>query len=118
MNTSDSLHRQSHAPEVQTLDDELRGFFLKEMPEPWPTFRMPTPAHSPHDRLLQKSRWALAASIALIFGGTLLLAGQFDGSRQLPTTPGRAEAKNRPSLQGPHSPRPRRLATPTLQLDH
>jgi hypothetical protein len=52
------------------LDALLRGFFGSELPNPWPALAL-RPAPSPPRGRLLRSRLALAASVALLFAGTL-----------------------------------------------
>jgi hypothetical protein len=67
-------------------DGLLRAFFRAELPQPWPAFRRPddrdraaTPAR-PRSWTAARSRLALAATVAVLLLGTLLLSGQFHGS--------------------------------------
>jgi hypothetical protein len=65
------------------LDGLLRTFFRSQMPQPWPVPPMPRsrsvpatrPAASRHP--LMRSRFALAASVALLLFGSLFLPGRF-----------------------------------------
>ncbi|HEY7313791.1 MAG TPA: hypothetical protein VH643_30860 [Gemmataceae bacterium] len=65
------------------LDGLLRMFFRAQMPYPWPApptshFRTePAARPATSRRPLIRSRWALAASIALLLLGSLLLPGRF-----------------------------------------
>jgi hypothetical protein len=68
------------------LDELLRAFFQAEMPSPWPTLEAPEPqpillpAKRPWSMTpLKRSRLALAASVALLVGGSLFMAGHFEG---------------------------------------
>lgn len=73
------------------LDGLLRTFFRAQMPYPWPApptshFRI-EPAVRPASsrRPLIRSRWTLAASVALLLLGSLLLPGRFTpGSKPEP----------------------------------
>jgi len=65
------------------LDGLLRAFFRSQMPDPWPAPPVPRsasvvtmrPASSRHP--LMRSRFALAASVALLLLGSLFLPGRF-----------------------------------------
>lgn len=84
MNAIDQRTDASH----DELDQTLRAFYRSEMPHPWPALQLPvvseTPLSLPHARRqrrpLWNSRFALAASIALLLLGSLLLSGAFRGS--------------------------------------
>jgi hypothetical protein len=61
------------------IDGLLRSYFRGQMPQSWPSPPVPVaPAISSHHQLktrssLIRSRWALAASVALLLLGSLLL---------------------------------------------
>jgi hypothetical protein len=65
------------------LDGLLRAFFRSQMPQPWPMPRLPrfrTVPASPQPRSgrsLIRSRYALAASVALLLLGSLFLSSRF-----------------------------------------
>jgi hypothetical protein len=79
-------------PPAGDLDGLLRAYFQKEMPRPWPAAPMPerpsasrkvVPKPAPRD-LFRPRRWslagsrlALAAALAGLMIGTLLLSGRF-----------------------------------------
>jgi hypothetical protein len=72
--------------EVETL---LRAYFRAEMRDPWPAPPLirptvATPAERTPAGGFNRSRFALAASVALLVGGSLLIPGQ-SPSRQAPT---------------------------------
>ncbi len=78
------------------LDFLLRAFFRSQMPDPWPGLRLPsfrpnpaTPA-TPSRRPLIRSRWALAASVALLLAGSLLLPSRFTQALKPEPYPGGA----------------------------
>jgi hypothetical protein len=68
------------------LDNLLRAFFQAEMPSSWPDAPVPpaserpalltlhAPAAAPRLRVLTRSRLALAASVALMIGGSWILS--------------------------------------------
>jgi len=66
------------------VDRLLSGFFKSEMPDPFPTFRnasvMPLAAsrnsHEQGRAASNRSRFALAASVAILLGGCWYLSGQ------------------------------------------
>jgi hypothetical protein len=64
------------------LDGLLRAFFRGQMPHPWPSPRMArlhgTRSERPPSsgRGRNRSRWALAASVALLLLGSLFLSGR------------------------------------------
>jgi hypothetical protein len=63
------------------LDGLLRAFFLAEMPHPWPELEAPAFTSVPSTRLafwrrIKRSHLALAASVALLIGGSLLFTGR------------------------------------------
>lgn len=58
------------------LDGQLRAFFRSRMPHPWPsapTPRKPNESPAPRRHNLYRARFALAASLALLMLGSLLL---------------------------------------------
>jgi hypothetical protein len=65
------------------LDGLLRAYFRKEMPSPWPAPKLPPVRTLPFSRPgtarrpLVGSRLALAAAVALLLLGSLLLPGKF-----------------------------------------
>jgi len=88
------------------VDDLLRAFFKAQMPKSWPAPDVPASrraASLPVARPvkgwpLMRSRLAVAASVALLVGGSLLLAEAFQGRPNGPAGPtitnGKAEALN------------------------
>src|SRR5690348_15173393 len=66
----------SHKP-GDDLDELLRAFFRSQMPQSWPPPVPVAPARSSNSptkrNSLIRSRWALAASVALLLLGSLLL---------------------------------------------
>jgi len=72
------------------LDTLLRAYFEREMPKPWPAPRVsldqvvPLRRPTTNRRGLIRSRWTLAASVALLLLGSLLLPSRFtqDAKRQ------------------------------------
>jgi len=63
------------------LDGLLRAFFRAEMPHPWPELDAPAFTSVPSTRLafwrrIKRSHLALAASVALLIGGSLLFSGK------------------------------------------
>jgi hypothetical protein len=78
-----------------SLDGLLRKFFRSQLPHPWPVPRAlcAVSAHkrpSPIGQSLVRGRWVLAASVALLLFGSLLLPNRF-------TT----DAKSENGLSGP-----------------
>lgn len=88
------------------VDDLLRAFFKAQMPKSWaapdvPASRRAAPplvARSAKGWPLMRSRLAVAASVALLVGGSLMLAGAFQGRPNGPAAPtiinDKAEALN------------------------
>jgi hypothetical protein len=78
---------------LDDLDGLLRAFFRAQMPHPWPAPRVPrfrtapatppTPSRPP----LNRSRWALAASVGLLLLGSLVLPGRFTQDFKLDSSP-------------------------------
>jgi hypothetical protein len=75
------------------LDDLLRAFFRRQLPKRWPAppqlqSSQKSNARSPSARTLIRSRWALAASLALLLLGSLLLPSRFasDGRNGQPVS--------------------------------
>lgn len=70
---------------ANNLDDLLRAFFRAEMPDPWPSTAAcglaaappPAPSFAPRRASLARSRWVLAASVALLLAGYQYLSGRF-----------------------------------------
>jgi hypothetical protein len=64
------------------LDGLLRAFLQRQLPQPWPPPQVipvsVAPCRRPTSgRSLMRSRWALAASVALLFLTSLLLPSRF-----------------------------------------
>jgi hypothetical protein len=65
------------------LDRVLGRFFKAQVPQPFPTLRLPEPSRPAPARVLAsgdtgyRSRLTLAVSAALLLGGGLYLSGQF-----------------------------------------
>jgi hypothetical protein len=76
-------------PPGEPIDEVLRTFFRQEMPRPWPVAPLP-PARpapfpsSPRKARLIRSHLALAASVAILIGGSLLLLGKSQPHRGSP----------------------------------
>jgi hypothetical protein len=69
-------------PSGDDLGGLLRTFFRRQLPQPWPPPRVipisVAPSRRPTSgRSLMRSRWALAASVALLFLTSLLLSSRF-----------------------------------------
>lgn len=62
------------APPPGDLEEQLRAFFRHERPNPWPAFEPPAGA-SPRRSSLFRSRFALAASLAILFLSQWILGG-------------------------------------------
>jgi hypothetical protein len=122
------------------LDGLLRTFLRSQLPQPWPPPRLPSDVAScqrrpPNGRSLMRSRWALAASVALLLFGSWLLPSRFapdvkpdhgpngpmisDKPRDMPREhKNRSENKNRPGLaadQGEQIPEIEELDPPMLR---
>jgi hypothetical protein len=102
------------------LDGLLRKFLQSQLPKPWPPPRLPSTVTSSQRRPsngknLMRSRWALAASVALLLVGSWLLPSRFtpdgkpdhgpsgalisDNPRDMPREHKKqGENKNRPGL--------------------
>jgi hypothetical protein len=63
------------------LDELLSAYYQAEMPSPWPELNVPAqvsvlPTRLVFWRRIKRSHLALAASVALLIGGSLLFAGK------------------------------------------
>jgi hypothetical protein len=63
------------------LDELLSAYYQAEMPNPWPELNVPAqvsvlPTRLAFWRRIRRSHLALAASVALLIGGSLLFAGK------------------------------------------
>jgi len=105
-------------PSLKSSDDLeglLRAFFASQMPKPWPSPRVPSrlrlserPSLSPKRPSLIRSRWALAASVALLFLGSLLLPSRFtENAKPKPflNAPGTADRSILPPQSKQHETR-------------
>ena len=68
-------------PAGDPIDGLLSAFYRAETPSKWPAAPRPwaDPAHTKYDRTADpstRSRWALAASVAMLLGGCWYLSGQ------------------------------------------
>jgi hypothetical protein len=90
-------------PPTDDLEALLRAYFRAEMPQPWPAPPLvraePQPAAARDRGGRHRSRLALAASVALLVGGSMLLPGR---------------ASNRPSPEKLPSLLPGEAIRPTL----
>jgi hypothetical protein len=73
---------QPHLQPGDELDGLLRKFFKSQLPQPWPAPKVPASVTSGQrrqatGRSLIRGRWALAASVALLLLGSLLLPSRF-----------------------------------------
>jgi len=93
------------------LDGLLRAYFQREMPKAWPPPRVPLDRIVPlrrqttSRRSLIRSRWALAASVALLLLGSMLLPSRFTpDAKPEPVlgAPGTADRKDLPKRSKPH----------------
>lgn len=71
---------RSSGSESDELDGLLHAFYRAEMPNPWPILnpletRAVVPLQPVRRWPLQRSRWVLAASVALLLIGQLFLSG-------------------------------------------
>ncbi len=93
-----------------SLEGLLRKFFRSQLPHPWPAPRVPSSVSSYQrrpagERNLMRSRWALAASVALLLLGSFLLPSRFTH-----------DGKSENGLGGPMiSDNPRRMHKPDKQ---
>jgi hypothetical protein len=60
---------------IKNVDGLLKAYYEREMPNPWPEFRIPAPLRLSGWPNL--TRWAVAASVGLLLAGYLALAGFF-----------------------------------------
>ncbi|HEV3255570.1 MAG TPA: hypothetical protein VG013_01695 [Gemmataceae bacterium] len=66
-----------HSRDPDDVDQLLRTFFQEEVPDPWPALEPPPPARPGQKPWsLFRSRFALAASVALLLAGGLVLSGK------------------------------------------
>jgi len=77
-----SVVEPPHLQPGDELDGLLRKFFKSQLPHPWPAPQAPstvTPSQRRpmSGRSLTRGRWALAASVALLLLGSLLLPSRF-----------------------------------------
>jgi hypothetical protein len=79
----------THINRHDDIDEQLRDYFTSELPDPWPA--CPTPYERPaRPTLFSATRWVVAASIALLLAGYLMLAGFFPReTSRLDQNPGR-----------------------------
>lgn len=76
-----SVLEPNPSPSSGDLETQLRAFYLRQLPQPWPTPQlvlsaMSTPRRPANNSNLMRSRWALAASVALLLFGSWLLPGR------------------------------------------
>jgi hypothetical protein len=72
-------------PSEDEMDELLRAFYQSELPNPWPALAAPAqpsivlPFRSAKPRFaLTRTRWALAACVAFLVAGTLLVSSCFN----------------------------------------
>jgi hypothetical protein len=64
-------------PSLKNVDQYLRAFFQKEMPDPWPPANVPSPQKRQGVNFGWYVRLVIAASLALVLVGYLTLASMF-----------------------------------------
>ena len=92
------------------LDDVLRAFYKAQMPKAWPLLAVPAPRRTVPPPIarpakgwpLMRSRLAVAASVALLAVGSLLLAGAFQGRSNAPADPIRVNGTSADSEYDPN----------------
>jgi hypothetical protein len=80
---------QTDRPTEDELDGLLRAFYMAELPNPWPSLKAPAPRSffmpfrpaAPRFPML-RTRLALAACVAFLVAGPLLLSAYFSRSNQ------------------------------------
>ncbi len=78
----------------EVVDQILHDYFHAELPAPWPAWRAPAAAVNPRPRRsLLASRFGLAASVAVLLGSQLWLAGLYR-----PPEANEAVGKSRPPV--------------------
>jgi hypothetical protein len=108
------------------LDGLLRAFLRSQLPQPWPPPRWheqhdtdPTVRRLPNGRELMRSRWTLAASVALLLFGSWLLPSRFTSDAKPENRPNGPMISNIPpdapkghkkQKQGQHKNNPRLAA--------
>jgi hypothetical protein len=108
------VNRSNDSPAEEELDGLLRAFFRDELPQPWPALTLPaaavlplSPTSSTRPGGLSRSRVALAASVALLFGGQAWLHDSYQEDE-----PSQLNSDSSPAdLMAGKKP-PRRSATP------
>lgn len=99
-------------PDRGELDEVLRAFYRSEMPHPWPELKLPVAetalplprSERRHRRSLWNSRFALAASIALLLLGSLLLSGAFRTGATKNTGVDTRHDTAKPAIELPRTP--------------
>ena len=97
------------------LEGLLRAFFRSQMPQTWPSPRLPRTEvvslrpPTTNRRGLMRSRWALAASVALLLLGSLLLPRRFSQDAKpepFINAPGTANRNILPEQSNRHQSKP------------
>lgn len=109
------------------VEDLLRAFYKAQVPDPWPSLEAPAPRRTPAPATikraagwpLMRSRLAVAASVALLLAGSLLLAGAFQGRAVPPTDPIRVNGGSANRLNDPaqETHRPKDELPPKLKIN-
>jgi hypothetical protein len=72
------------------IDRTVGAYFRSEMPNPWPAAPRPwaekATLSTPATHSASRSRWALAASVAILVGGCWYLSGHLTDGRKRPDT--------------------------------
>ena len=72
------------------IDRVVGEFFRSQLPRPWPAAPKPwvekASLSTPSARAASRSRWALAASVAVLVGGCWYLSGHLTNGRERPDT--------------------------------
>ncbi|MCS6850384.1 MAG: hypothetical protein NZ700_04360 [Gemmataceae bacterium] len=90
---------RDHNWSPEDLDALLRSFFQAEMPHPWPPLALPAERRQPSRGPLVRGRWLLAASLALLLGGTWFLSAKLGpgGIKPEPFSEHGAAARRQPT---------------------
>jgi len=117
------MNRSNFSPADEELEGLLRSFFRDELPHPWPALNPPAAAILPlpqtaghRPAALSRSQVALAASVALLFGGQAWLYHSHQAEES--STPGNSSPGDLLAKPDLHGKKPQSTGVPVTAKEN